>query len=64
MAASMSRMEIRIVLDRREPPGGALLVVPESDAGDHGETGAVAIPFTGWLGLLKALSDVIGADHP
>ena len=42
-------MEIRIVLDRAEPPAGRLRVV-----GAPGQE----IGFTGWLGLLRALYEV------
>ena len=50
-------VEIRIVLDRAEPPAGRLRVVgapgqnPESSPGQE-------IGFTGWLGLLRALYEV------
>jgi len=50
-------VEIRIVLDRAEPPAGRLLVVrasgqvPAPCAGQE-------IGFTGWLGLLRALYEV------
>lgn len=47
-------MRIMIVLSRREPPAGRVSVedpVPtRTDAG---------VPFTGWLGLLKVLSEVL-----
>jgi hypothetical protein len=42
-------MEIRISLDRVEPPAGRLWPV-------EGEE----VPFTGWLGLLRALYQVLG----
>ncbi|MGA8247442.1 MAG: hypothetical protein WB797_11095 [Nocardioides sp.] len=51
-------MEIRIVLDEVEPPSGHLERIGGEDGG--GPTGAS--PFTGWLGLLRALSTVMG--HP
>jgi hypothetical protein len=50
-------VEIRIVLDRAEPPAGHLRVIrapgqaPGSRAGQE-------IGFSGWLGLLRALYDV------
>ena len=50
-------VEIRIVLDRAEPPAGRLRVIrapgqpPEPRAGQE-------IGFTGWLGLLRALYEV------
>jgi hypothetical protein len=50
-------VEIRIVLDVVEPPGGRLWVVRDPGQAHHpgGEQG---ISFTGWLGLLRALYDV------
>ena len=44
-------VEIRIVLDRGEPPGGRLWVVRDSGRAHHpgSEQG---IGFSGWLGLL------------
>jgi hypothetical protein len=56
-------MENRIVLDHVEPPGGRLRVVPGSGQADR-LTPAGEIPFTGWLGLLKALYEVMGAGEP
>ena len=56
--ATMGQMEIRIILDRAEPPVGRLRVVPgpgHCRAGQDDE-----IRFTGWLGLLKALYEVTG----
>jgi hypothetical protein len=56
----MGRVEIRIVLDRVEPPAGLLRVVPV--AGHAHRTGnEEEIRFTGWLGLLRALHEVTGA---
>ena len=52
----MGQMEIRITLDRAEPPAGRLRAVPgHCHAGQEEE-----IRFTGWLGLLKALYAVTG----
>ena len=54
-------MEIRISLDRVEPPAGRLGQAPSppSPAGEE-------IPVTGWLGLLRALYLVVGqlGDQP
>ena len=59
-ACTMGRVEIRIILDRVEPPAGLLRVVPV--AGDPHRTGnEEEIRFTGWLGLLRALYEVTGA---
>jgi hypothetical protein len=50
-------VEIRIVLDRVEPPAGRLRVVP-ANGQDPGPSVAKGIGFTGWLGLLRALYEV------
>jgi hypothetical protein len=47
-------MEVRISLDQSEPPVGRLIVTSPS------EPRCSSVPFTGWLGLLRALSDAIG----
>ena len=53
----MGQMEIRIILDRAEPPAGRLRAVP--DPGHcHGQDDEIR--FTGWLGLLRALYEVTG----
>jgi hypothetical protein len=49
-------MEVHIWLDQSDPPVGRLTVARESDAPEP-ERRSVA--FTGWLGLLRALSDAI-----
>ena len=54
----MSRVEIRVVLDRIDPPAGRLQVA--SSAGPARDT-EPEIPFTGWLGLLRALYVVTGS---
>jgi hypothetical protein len=52
-------VEIRIILDRAEPPAGRLRVVRA--AGQAPGPGAGRdIGFTGWLGLLRALYEVTG----
>ena len=49
-------MEVHIWLDQSEPPVGRLTVTgPPAEPG-HDEWSA---PFTGWLGLLRALSRAI-----
>jgi hypothetical protein len=48
-------MEIRIVLAALVPPAGRVYRV-----GADGDP----LVFTGWLGLLRALSDLIGGDEP
>jgi hypothetical protein len=52
-------MEIRISLDRVEPPAGRLRQVPGPGPPPAPVEGA-EIPFTGWLGLLRALYQVVG----
>jgi hypothetical protein len=51
-------MEIRITLDRLEPPAGRLGPVTDP----HGPAGAEGreVGFSGWLGLLRALYEVVG----
>jgi hypothetical protein len=56
-------MEIRISLDRTEPPAGRLRLVPGPQPAP-GPAKGEEIPFTGWLGLLRALSEVIGPVGP
>ena len=50
-------VEIRIVLDRAEPPAGRLRVVG-APGQDPGPGAGQEIGFTGWLGLLRALYEV------
>lgn len=51
-------MEVRISLDQSEPPVGRLTVT-----GPPGVPGTPSsVPFTGWLGLLRALSDALGSS--
>ena len=52
-------MEIRISLDRVEPPAGRLWQVP-SPGPTPGLVEGEAVAFTGWLGLLRALYQVVG----
>ena len=57
----MGRVEIRIVLDRVEPPAGRLRVMPGAGHAHHPGTDD-EIRFTGWLGLLRALYEVTGGS--
>ncbi len=50
-------VEIRIVLDRAEPPAGRLRVL-QAPGQDSGPGAGQDIGFTGWLGLLRALYEV------
>jgi hypothetical protein len=54
------QMEIRIILDRVEPPAGRLRVLPGPGRA-HRSGARQEIRFTGWLGLLRALYEVTGA---
>ena len=51
-------MEIRILLDQVEPPAGRLGLVtdPQQASDPRGQE----VWFTGWLGLLRALEEVLG----
>ena len=51
------RMEIRIYLDSVEPPVGRLRVL-RCPGFAGGLCGQGELPFTGWLGLLRALNEV------
>jgi len=51
------RVEIRIVLDRAEPPAGRLQVVGGPGQAHEPHVGQ-EISFSGWLGLLRALYEV------
>lgn len=62
-AYTMGRVEIRIVLDQVEPPGGRLRVVRGAEP-TQGPLTDGEIRFTGWLGLLRALYEVTGAASP
>lgn len=50
-------MDVLIQLERKEPPAGMVLRLREDErpASDPGE----ALAFMGWLGLLRALSEVL-----
>jgi hypothetical protein len=50
-------VEIRIVLDRAEPPAGRLRVVRAAEQAP-GPGAVQEISFAGWLGLLRALYEV------
>ena len=54
----MGQMEIRIILDRAEPPVGRLRAVPDPGHCHAGQD--EEIRFTGWLGLLRTLYEVTG----
>ena len=47
------RVEVRISLDALDPPAGRVWVIPGSDDGE--------LRFTGWLGLLRVLDQVMGS---
>ena len=58
----MGQMEIRIILDRAEPPAGCLWAVPGPGCGHAGQDEEIG--FTGWLGLLRVLYEVTGGPAP
>jgi len=49
-------VEVRISLDALDPPAGRVRVVPGSDNAE--------LRFTGWLGLLRVLYQVMGSPGP
>jgi hypothetical protein len=57
-AGIVDGVEIRVVLDRLDPPEGRLQVTSGAGRAPD-ETGEV--PFAGWLGLLWALFVVTGS---
>jgi hypothetical protein len=60
---TMGEVEIRIVLDRVEPPDGRLWVV-RGPGQAHDRSSEEGISFSGWLGLLRALYEVTAAPGP
>ena len=50
-------MELRIALDGVEPPCGVVRAVADPDASKTPD--ADEVPFVGWLGLLRALAEVV-----
>lgn len=60
-------MRILIEIDELTPPQGRLLAgLTDKDSGAPSPKGG-EVPFAGWLGLLRALSTVVGlesADAP
>lgn len=53
-------VEIRILMDRVDPPAGRLSVAASADRGPGRQ--AEEIRFTGWLGLLRALYEATGTQ--
>jgi hypothetical protein len=52
-------MEVHIWLDPSDPPVGRLSVTRARGVPGHVPS---SVPFSGWLGLLRALSDAIEAS--
>ena len=48
---TVDRVEIRVILDSTDPPAGRLRVTPGVGPAPDGQPD---VPFTGWLGLLRA----------
>jgi hypothetical protein len=55
-------MLILIHLDRREPPAG-MISLPSPIGESRSEAEPRLVPFVGWLGMLRALSDVLAASE-
>ncbi len=53
-------MEIRIVLDGRDPPSGSVWV--DEAASDAPDRTPVA-PFAGWLGLLHVINEIVNSPE-
>jgi hypothetical protein len=51
-------VDVLIRLEHRDPPVGTVLIV--RDVQGQTSTAVPAVRFTGWLGLLRVLSDVVG----
>ena len=58
-AGRVDPVEIRIALDTVEPPAGRVRVIPADDRSPSGQ--AEGIPFVGWLGLLRALDELMAS---
>ena len=57
-AQTMGLVEIRIQMDRVDPPAGRLWIVVGAGPGPGRWAGEIC--FTGWLGLLRALYEATG----
>jgi hypothetical protein len=59
-------VNVLIRLERQQPPVGTVvaLLERESQLGDDAAAGwAAPVPFVGWLGLLRALAEAMGAGR-
>jgi hypothetical protein len=54
-------MEILIHLDRSEPPAGTIARPAGADDLTHG---SIPVAFVGWLGMLRAMYEVLGFTPP
>lgn len=54
-------MEILIHLDRSEPPAGTIARPPSAD---QEPSNRGPIEFVGWLGMLRAMYEVLGYTPP
>jgi hypothetical protein len=50
-------VDVLIRLEREEPPVGTVVELRAEQSEAHAQT---ALPFAGWLGLLRALAEVVG----
>ena len=57
-AQMLGWVEIRIEMDRIDPPGGRLWIVTGADRSPRPPAGEIC--FTGWLGLLRAMYEATG----
>lgn len=58
------RVEVLIRLDCEQPPKGTVVPLPDGEPPEGSL--ARALPFVGWLGLLRALAEVLNttAESP
>ena len=57
MASTILEAWIRISLERVEPPAGRLGLVTDTQPASN--AGSQEVSFTGWLGLLRALEELL-----
>lgn len=57
-------MEIVISIETLDPPAGQVRLVPPAAPGPGVADHTRCAGFTGWLGLLRALDDMIGRGSP
>jgi len=50
-------VDVLIRLDREEPPAGTVVPLRRRESPEAGA--ATVLPFVGWLGMLRALAEVV-----